>query len=62
MGEHMVEAEHARRFQGDSISHHGRVAEVILGHAYGYDLGSLDEARAAFCKATKLNPDWPPDY
>jgi hypothetical protein len=59
VGEHVVEAEQSRRFQGQSITHHGRIAELITGTAYGYDLGSLEEARAAFCAATKLNPRWP---
>jgi hypothetical protein len=57
IGEHMTDAQTTNLFSG--ITHHGRVAEVIIGFPCGYELGSLDEARTQFCKITGLNPVWP---
>ena len=39
-----------------------RKAELVRsGRPYGYDLGNLQIARAAFERATGININWPPD-
>ena len=39
-----------------SETHHG---SVIGNRPHGYHLGTLENARAAFCRVTRLSVDWP---
>ena len=62
-GEHMVDAATTTTAtSGQQFTHYGRIPELIKHErAHSYDLGTLDEARDVFTKATKLSIDWGKD-
>ena len=55
VGEHITDA----TYLDGSFQRRARVAEVVRrNQPPGYTVGTLEEARVAFEKATGLTPDW----
>ena len=58
VGEHITDAETTT----NAGTHKHTVRELVYrDRAYGYHIGTLDEARATFIKATGLSVEWPPE-